>query len=86
MFTTTPRIADGRFIRFEVIPPDVGRRLPTVDIISKATGEVEGQIKWKGRRGFSLYAGAHTVFGPVCLADVMRVMADLNAAHDRGEM
>lgn len=73
--------APGRFIRFELRPPRCGRSTPTVWIYSRKTGMFEGEIRWKGRRGFSLWPAAGSVFGPVCLADVQRVIVELNAAH-----
>ena len=81
--TGAPQIRDGRFLRFEVRRSTM-RSTVHVAVISKRSGELEGEIRWYGRRGYSLFPATASVFGPVCLADISRVCRELTDAH-RGQ-
>lgn len=80
-----PDLSDGIFLRFVAYPPLPGHSTMMVDVIQKSTGHREATIKWKGRRGYSLWPEPGAVFGPKCLKDITRVITSLNESHSAKE-
>lgn len=81
MTLTGVDLSDGLFLRFAPRPALPGRSTPVIEVRNKKTGELEALIKWRGRRGFSLYSEPGKMFGTKCLHDVIRVIDSLNQAH-----